>query len=53
MSVVWALDGSAGIATAASLSPDLILLDIQLPPMAGLVSDAGGFLARTAVEDST
>jgi two-component system cell cycle response regulator DivK len=32
---VSATDGPAGIATAASLSPDLILLDIQLPRMDG------------------
>lgn len=33
--VVPAADGPAGIATAALLAPDLILLDIQLPRMDG------------------
>lgn len=33
--VVSAVDGPAGIAAAASLNPDLILLDIQLPRMDG------------------
>ena len=33
--VYSALDGREGIATAASLLPDLILLDIQLPIMDG------------------
>lgn len=33
--VVSAVDGPAGIAAAATLRPDLILLDIQLPRMDG------------------
>lgn len=33
--VVDARDGLAGIATAAKLRPDLILLDLQLPEMDG------------------
>ena len=33
--VVAAVDGAAGIAAAAALQPDLILLDIQLPRMDG------------------
>jgi len=33
--VVSAMDGSAGIALAATLLPDLVLLDIQLPCMDG------------------
>jgi PAS domain S-box-containing protein len=34
--VVIADDGAAGLAQAASLSPDVILLDMQLPDMSGL-----------------
>ena len=34
--VVIADDGAAGLAQAASLSPDVILLDLQLPDMSGL-----------------
>ena len=33
--IAWASDGPAGIAMARSETPDLILLDIQLPLMSG------------------
>ena len=33
--VTWAHDGQEGLKTAASLKPDLVLLDIQLPGMDG------------------
>ena len=35
-SLVEAMDGEAGVATALAAPPDLILMDIQLPKMSGL-----------------
>ncbi len=34
--VITAMDGEAGLAAAISLKPDLIILDLKLPKLAGL-----------------